>query len=211
VRYADDFVILVNGRRDHVEVLWGEVADVLAGIGLSLAPDKTHIVGIDEGFDFLGFRIQRHHQKGSDRRLVYSYPSRTSERKIRRKVKMVTKRITHQPADELFKQLSSMVRGWAQYFRHGASSHAYQRLQHYLWWRVWGWLKNKHPRTPKRWIVHRYYNGWWPEYNGVELYQPATMRIERYRYRGGRRAHAGIWFAASVRGAARRDGLARRR
>jgi RNA-directed DNA polymerase len=186
VRYADDFVVMVAGRREHADAQWDEVGDVLSEMGLRLAPDKTRVLHIDEGFDFLGFRIQRHQQKGSTRRLVYSYPSKASMTKIRRKVKAVTKRITHQPADQLYRQLNRMVRGWAQYFRHAASSKAYHDLQHYVWWRVWEWLKNKHPRTPKRRIIHRYYNGWWPEYNGVELYKPTTMTIKRYRYRGGR-------------------------
>lgn len=184
VRYADDFVVMVHGTREHAQVQWDEVADVVSEIGLRLAPDKTRVVHIDEGFDFLGFRIQRHRQKGSDRYLIYTYPSKKSMTSIKRKVKTVTKRITHQTADSLFLQLGRMVRGWAQYFRHGSSSTAYRDLQNYLWWRVWTWLLNKHPRTSKRWIIHRYYNGWWPEYNGVRLYQPTTMTIQRYRYRG---------------------------
>jgi RNA-directed DNA polymerase len=77
-----------------------------------------------------------------------------------------------------------MVRGWAQYFRHSSASTTYHHLQNYMWWRVWEWLKNKHPRTSKRWIIQHYYNRWRPEYNGVALYQPATMTIQRYRYRG---------------------------
>jgi RNA-directed DNA polymerase len=184
VRYADDFVIMVHGTRSHADAQWDEVAEVLSEIGLRLAPDKTTVVHIDEGFDFLGFRIRRHRQKGSDRQLIYTYPSQKSITSIKRKVKTVTKRITHQDADSLFLQLGRMLRGWAQYFRHGSSSRAYHDLQHFLWWRVWEWLKNKHPRTSKRWIIQRYYNGWWPEYNGVKLYQPATMTIQRYRYRG---------------------------
>jgi RNA-directed DNA polymerase len=79
-----------------------------------------------------------------------------------------------------------MIRGWAQYFRHGSSSKAYHHLQHYVWWRVWEWLKNKHPHTSKRDIIRRYYNRWWPEYNGVALWQPSAMTIKRYRYQGNR-------------------------
>lgn len=184
-RYADDFVVMVNGARGHAESLWGEIGSVLARVGLRLAPEKTRIVHIDEGFDFLGFRIRRHRQYGSDRDLIYTFPSRRSMTSIKRKVKTVTRRITHQDADVLFRQLGTITRGWAQYFRHGSSSKAYHDLQNYLWWRVWEWLRNKHPRTGKRWIIRRYYNGWWPEYNGVALWQPATMTIQRYRYRGG--------------------------
>jgi len=186
VRYADDFVVLVHGTRAHAQAQWDEVADVLSEIGLRLAPDKTRMVHIDEGFDFLGFRIRRHRQQGSDRYLIYTYPSPKSMTSIRRKVKTITKQITHQDADRLFTQLNSMVRGWAQYFRHGSSSHAYHNLQYHLWWRVWIWLCNKHPRSNKKRIIHRYYHGGWPEYNGVRLYQPTTMTIKRHQYRGTR-------------------------
>lgn len=184
VRYADDFVVMVNGTHEHAHALWDDIENVLSEVGLRLAPEKTQVVHIDEGFDFLGFHIQRHTQKGSTRRLIYTYPSKKAFTAIKRKVKAATKRITHQPADELFTQLGRTARGWAQYFRHSSASKAYHDLQNYLWWRVWEWLKNKHPRTGKRWIIQQYYQGWWPEYNGVTLYQPASMTIKRYRYRG---------------------------
>jgi len=184
VRYADDFVVLVHGTRAHAEALWEQMSDLLAPMGLRLAPDKTQVVHLDEGFDFLGFRIQRHIQKGGTRSYVYSYPSRKSVQTMRRKLKAATKRITHQPADQLFKQVNPMVRGWAQYFRHSAASQAYATIGNYLWWRVWTWLLHKHPRTGKRAIWAQYHLRRWPDYNGVRLYNPTTMRIQRYRYRG---------------------------
>ena len=70
VRYADDFVVMVNGTREHAGTLREEVAAVLAPPGLRLAEAKTRIVHISEGFDFLGFRIQRQPKRGS----VYTYP-----------------------------------------------------------------------------------------------------------------------------------------
>jgi RNA-directed DNA polymerase len=186
VRYADDFVVLVNGGQQHLDQVRADVAAVLATVGLVLSNEKTRTCSVDEGFDFLGFRIQRHTQKGSARQFVYSYPSKQSLKTIRRKVKQLTKGVTHQTADQLFDRLNRMLRGWAQYFRHGSSSAAYQNLHNYTWWRIWHWLRKKHPRTPGRTIIGRYYNGWTPEYNGVQLYSPTTMTIERYRYRGTR-------------------------
>ncbi|MEV5704421.1 group II intron reverse transcriptase/maturase [Actinoallomurus sp. NPDC052274] len=59
VRYADDFVIMVSGQRHHAEALREEVVAVLAPLGLRLAPEKTRVVHIDEGFDFLGYTIRR--------------------------------------------------------------------------------------------------------------------------------------------------------
>jgi RNA-directed DNA polymerase len=55
VRYADDFVVMVNGTGAHVEALREELAEVLAPLGRRLSAAKTRTVHIEEGFDFLGF------------------------------------------------------------------------------------------------------------------------------------------------------------
>ena len=186
-RSTDDFVVMVFGTRQHAEDLYGEIESVVDQIGLRLAPEKTRVVGIDEGFDFLGFRIQRHQQKGSDRQLIYTYPSRTSLATIRRKVTTATGRQnTSLSAAHLFRHLGQVTRGWALYFRHGSSSRAFGALNHHLWWRVWRWLRRKHPNRNAKWIVHHYYGPgrWWPTAEGIRLFQPATVKIERYRFRG---------------------------
>jgi RNA-directed DNA polymerase len=187
-RPATHLVVLVSGSRAQVEALWGEVARVLSGIGLRLAPEKTHIAHIDEGFDFLGHHIQRHRQWGSDRQHVYSYPSVKSIGNVRRKVKALTaKQNTSQAASVLFIKLGQVTRGWALYFRHGASKAAFADLHNYLWCRVWAWLRKKHPTRTRKWIVQRHYrNGWWPEAGDVALFKPASMTITRHRYRGNR-------------------------
>lgn len=59
VRYADDFVILVAGTREHADAVQLEAAATLAPMGLRLSAAKTRVCHIDEGFDFLGFHIQR--------------------------------------------------------------------------------------------------------------------------------------------------------
>jgi hypothetical protein len=64
IRYADDFVVMVAGTRDDAEALWEEVATVLAPMGLRLSEEKTRVCHIDEGFDFLGWRIQRRAWRG---------------------------------------------------------------------------------------------------------------------------------------------------
>ncbi|WP_425307787.1 group II intron reverse transcriptase/maturase [Ammonicoccus fulvus] len=187
VRYADDFVVLVFGNQQHAHALWDEIADVLAEVGLRLAPEKTQVVHIDEGFDFLGFRIRRHYQRGSNRRHVYTYPSQKSMASIRRKVNAVTDQITSSTVSEVFGRLSSITRGWALYFRHGASSAAYHDLQHHLWWSIWRWLRKRHPRRSAKWLRKRYFtiHRWWPSAeDGVSPWKPTTMTIIRYRYRG---------------------------
>src|SRR6266576_5584879 len=72
VRYADDFVVLVTGERAHAQALRDEVATVLAPMGLRLSPEKTRVVHIDEGFDFLGFHIRRMRKRGTSKQYVYT-------------------------------------------------------------------------------------------------------------------------------------------
>jgi RNA-directed DNA polymerase len=76
VRYADDFVVLVKGTRAHAQALCEQAAAVLAPIGLGLSAAKTRITHLDEGFDFLGFRIQRRRQPGTNQRYVDTYRRR---------------------------------------------------------------------------------------------------------------------------------------
>jgi len=70
VRYADDFVVLVDSTGDtegDVARLREEITDMLAPLGLRLSAAKTRIVHMSEGFDFLGFRIQWRRKRGSNR------------------------------------------------------------------------------------------------------------------------------------------------
>jgi RNA-directed DNA polymerase len=189
VRYADDFVIMVNGTREHAESQREEVGDVLSEIGLRLAREKTQVVHVDEGFDFLGVRIQRRRQRGSDRRHAHSFPAKKSVTNVRRKIKEATgKQTINQPASTLFLRMNQITRGWALYFRHGAASDAFHELGRYLWYRVWKWLRRKHPKQHWKWIKRHYYkhNKSWPSMGEVTLFNPASMKIERHTWRGSK-------------------------
>jgi RNA-directed DNA polymerase len=96
VRYADDFVVMVAGTRADCEALWDELGGVLAPTGLRVSADKSGICHIDEGFDFLGFRIQRRRWKGrTGKRAVYTYPSREALTSVMRTVRQLTRRRQH--------------------------------------------------------------------------------------------------------------------
>ena len=97
VRYADDFVVLVSGTQAHAETVREDVAAVLAPMGLRLSEAKTKICHIDEGFDFLGFRIQRRRKRGTTKRAVYTYPSKKALASIVGRVRTLTLRIDIRP------------------------------------------------------------------------------------------------------------------
>jgi len=185
VRYADDWVVMVAGTWADAERLRDEAAAVLAPMGLRLSEEKTRIVHIDEGFEFLGMRIQRHRQRGSTKRYVYTYPTRRGLASVKAKVKAATiNRTTNQTLTVLLHRLNPVLRGWTAYHRHGAASKTFAYLSAYTWRRVWTWLRHKHPKATVAELRRRYSRKWWPVQDGVMLFNPATVSIIRYRYRG---------------------------
>jgi len=185
VRYADDFVVMVSGSKAHAEAMRDEVTAVLSPIGLRLSEEKTGVVHIDEGFDFLGFRIQRQTKRGSNKRFVYTWPSTKALASIKAKVKAITCRGTNHSLASLLRHLNSVLRGWTSYFRHGVSKATFGYLHQFTWLRVVGWLRRKHRRANWKFLRRRYLaNRWWPEHEGVALFDCQAVPVSRYRYRG---------------------------
>jgi RNA-directed DNA polymerase len=185
VRYADDFVVMVSGTRAHAEDLKTQTAHVLAGMGLRLSEEKTTIVHIDEGFEFLGFRIQRQRKRGSTKRYVYTWPSKKSLTSVMSKVKAITKQGTNNPLSDLLRQLNPVLRGWTNYFRHAVSKATFSYLQEFTWRRVIGWMRRKYRRINWKELRRRHLNnGWWPRHGTTALFDTRTVPVTRYRYRG---------------------------
>jgi RNA-directed DNA polymerase len=189
VRYADDFVILVNGTRAHVETLHEQVADVLVPMGLRLSPAKTQIVDIRDGFDFLGFHIRWKRKRGTNTWHVYTFIADRPVRSVKNKIRALTNRRSQQNPGAVLIRLNQIMRGWANYFRHAACKRTLSRLAHFVWWRVIRWLRALH-----RWRwkdVRRRFttpSGQWKPItaDGIELFNLASVPITRYRYRGDR-------------------------
>jgi RNA-directed DNA polymerase len=186
VRYADDWCLVISGTKADAEALREEVAVVLSTMGLRLSQDKTLITHIDEGLVFLGWRIQRHRKRGTDRSYVYTYPARKAVRAVTGKVKTLCRRMdTNQPLEVLLLQLNRQLRGWCAHFRPGVSSATFAYLSAYTWARVIGWLRRKHRRITWKELRRRYCaGGWWPATTERALFNPAKIRTTRYRYRG---------------------------
>jgi RNA-directed DNA polymerase len=187
IRYADDFVILVRGTREQAEAVRDEAACLLRDeLKMELSSEKTHVTHVDEGFDFLGHRIQRVPWKGT--MVAWTYPSRESLNAIMRKVKgLTTRSTTNLSLTALLVHLNPVLRGWANYFRYDASKRTFSYVDHYAWWRVFRWLRKKHPKRTWKYIRRRYCGGRWDiQEDGVHLFRPHRVPVERYRYRGQR-------------------------
>ena len=191
VRYADDFVIMVNGTRARAEALREEAAAVLAPMGLRLAEEKTRVVHIDEGFDFLSFTIRRMRKRGTTKQYVYTFPSRTAIQAIKDKISAKTYRSTRNlDPDVLIQSINRTLAGWANYHRHGVSKAVFSAIDHHAWGRIMRWLRQKYkqgnsrlgmPALRRRFCVR---GTWQFAANGVRFTGASAVPVTRYRYRG---------------------------
>jgi RNA-directed DNA polymerase len=117
VRYADDFLLLCETQAE-AEAALAVARDVLTAMGLSLSPEKTSIVHLDEGFDFAGW-----HYRGHQR-----WPRAKSVKALRLKLKGKTRRKRPGSMDEICRQLTPILRGWFNFFRNGNSGKVFHEL-----------------------------------------------------------------------------------
>jgi RNA-directed DNA polymerase len=189
VRFADDFAIMVNGTRAHAEALREEVAAVLAPLGLRLAEEKTRVVHIDEGFDFLSITIRRMRKRGTVKQYVYTSPSRKAIQAVKDKISAKTYRSTrHLEPDVLIQSINRTLAGWANYHRHGVSKAAFSAIDSHAWGRIMRWLRHKHshlgmPALRRRFCVR---GTWQFAANGVRFTGASAVPVTRYRYRGSK-------------------------
>ena len=172
IRYADDFV--VTGR--SVEVLEQQVVpmirDFLAERGLTLSEQKTQIVSVEKGFDFLGFHFRKH--QGT----LLTTPSRNGVKRLREKVKGVLKSSRGLPAHVLIGRLNPILRGWCNYYHHYVSSRTFSRLHNWLFQELWRHLRKTHRRKGGTWLANRYFT----DYNGKKWVFHAKTRTGKRVY-----------------------------
>ena len=189
VRYADDFVVLVHGTQADAEALREDIAAVLATMGLRLSPAKTRIAHISDGFDFLGFRIQRRRKRGTSKWYVYTFIASRPIRSLKAKIRALTHRTSQQDLGYVLTRLNQVMHGWAHYFRHAVAKNIFSMLDNFAWWRVIRMLRERH-----RWRwkdVRRRFTTptgrWLPiAADGTELRRIAAIPVTRYRYRGSK-------------------------
>jgi RNA-directed DNA polymerase len=190
VRYADDFVVMVAGEREHAEALREQVQAVLEPLGLRLAPEKTRVVHIDKGFDFLSFNLRRHKQRGSPRWYVYTTVSKKAVQAVKDKIKAATFRAARQGMDlgAVLVKINRILAGWANYFRYAVVKRLFGAIDNYAWHRIMRWLRRKYEgrhRLGMPEMRHRFCDrGWRFAWNGVVFTGAARVRVSRYRYRG---------------------------
>ena len=151
VRYADDLVACCHSRQ-QAEQVKAQLAGWLAPRGLVFNEDKTKIVHLTEGFDFLGFNVRRY-QNGK----LLIKPSTAAIRRLRSRLAAEMRALRGSNAAAVLAALNPIIRGWAAYYRGVVSSKIFGELDDYVWKLTWRWAKRTHSGKPKRWVAHRYF------------------------------------------------------
>jgi RNA-directed DNA polymerase len=117
---------------------------------------------------------------------IYTYPSKRSLAAVIDKVRTLTRRARHRTLAELLHVINPVLRGWCNYFSHGASSRSFGYLDHFVFWRIVGWLRKRHLGLNWGTLARSYLPGWEIRDGREELFRPTAVVIHRYRYRGAR-------------------------
>ena len=158
-RYADDFVICCHTRQ-QAEDTRERLAGWLAGRGLALNEDKTAIVHLTQGFDFLGWNFRRY----PNGKLLIK-PSKAAIRKHRERLADETRALRGSNAGAVIATLNPIIRGWTAYHRGSVSSQAFASLGHSTWQLTHKWARFSHPGKSARWVTSRYYGKLCPSRN----------------------------------------------
>lgn len=150
IRYADDFVALCHSKTEAEQVK-ARLVDWLEPRGLRFNEEKTRIVHMEQGFDFLGYNLRRY-----DGKLLVK-PSKDAVKRIRKRLREEVKGLYGSNAAGVLRTLTPIIRGWAAYYRNAVSSKTFSSLDTYLWSRLWEWARRRHGRKSRDWVYNRYF------------------------------------------------------
>lgn len=163
VRYADDFVVFCESKED-AETAIGTLTEWLKQRGLTLSSEKTRIVHLTEGFDFLGFTVR--HYKDSRTNTGWKLlitPSKDSVQGIRDNLRAAWLKLDGHNAGMVCRKLNPIIRGWRNYHRVVVATRTFQNLDNWMYHRASRWTRRNHRNKPWSWVKAQYWGAHNPE------------------------------------------------
>jgi group II intron reverse transcriptase/maturase len=182
-RYADDWVAVCRSRAEAERALASARAVLEGELGLRLHSQKTRVVHISQGFEFLGYKLGR--GKGLRYRTggpgLYAYPRQRSIERFKDKVRAATNRRNPKTLEGLLDELNPIVRGWGMYYRRAHVRRLFHRLDGWIVMRIWSWRYKRWRNAGwKRLPRSRLYG----EYGLVHLLALIPSMQDYYRQKG---------------------------
>ena len=150
IRYADDFVVTAKNKEEILKVQ-PEIEQWLKSRGLEFSKEKTKLVHIDDGFNFLGFNVRQYSGK------LLIKPQKEKVLAFCKRLGQEIKSISDVKQEVLIKKLNPILRGFANYYQGQVSKETFTYISHRVWRYLWMWCKRRHPKKGKRWIYDKYF------------------------------------------------------
>lgn len=151
VRYADDFVVCCFTEQQVHEVK-AQLAEWLKPRGLAFNEEKTRVVHLEDGFDFLGFNIRRY-PVGK----LLIKPSKAAVKRHRERLSEVMRDLRGSNEKAVIVKLNPIIRGWAAYYRGVVAAEVFKDIDIHMWKLTYKWACYQHPKKSKHWISGRYF------------------------------------------------------
>ena len=145
-RYADDWVVTCKTKAEATAAL-AVATRILSRLGVTLHSEKTRIVHVRHGFEFLGFKIKRGNRpsrlradkirSGAATGKLYAYPRQKSVDHFKEQVRCRTRRKASVSTQELIEQVNPVIRGWGLYYCKAHVRKLFHRLDAWIVRRTW--------------------------------------------------------------------------
>jgi group II intron reverse transcriptase/maturase len=145
-RFADDWVVTCRTRAE-AQLALTFATKVLEKLGVVLNEDKTRIVHVRHGFEFLGYKIKRgsrplrlpaHKIKSRTRQgALYAYPRQKSIDHFKEKIRKRTRRKAPVTTGQLIDEINPVIRGWGNYYKKAHVRKLFNRLDRWIRRRIW--------------------------------------------------------------------------
>lgn len=187
IRYADDFIVTADSRELLENNIIPAINDFLKPRGLMLSPEKTGIVRIEQGFDFLGQHLRKYRNK-----LIIT-PSKENTRSFLSKLGDTIRSCHGWKTEDMIRKLNPKIKGWVNYHRYVQSSGAFYFAGKKIFQSLSRWIKRRHSGKCWWWIIKNYFNNpnrkwgfscWVKDRSGkkrlLELIYPSSIKCVRY-------------------------------
>jgi RNA-directed DNA polymerase len=170
VRYAGDFIVVVNDKTE-AKTIHNNIKQFLVKRGIGYNSSKFKIFKWENNakFDYLGLTFHYILNKKSTKIMtriklnknfirggLYVYPSKTKVQLFKNKIKSTINKNLNVPPFYLSKIINSIISGWGNYFGIG-TLWVFSRLDQYIYYRIWCYLKRKFQKVPSKILVTRYF------------------------------------------------------
>lgn len=149
IRYADDFIITAQSQED-IEAIVPKVREWLKERGLELNENKTKICKTEKGFNFLGFHVIRHGK-------CLTFPEKEKVLAFLSELRQWLKTNKETTPEMVVRYLNPRLRGFANYYRFGASKRVFSYIDYQVWKMLWRWSTRKHPKKKLWWVMGKYF------------------------------------------------------